>query len=198
MLEFLEIAHKDFEKRQVEFVRNLEEESKLLSIEEKDDFMDFYSTDYWKLHEVHPYLLYSSFLVSWYSLVERELYGLCDFYCSQTDDLLRYKDLAGQGIRRAQLFFKKVAKIDMEEEQWNELTQRAGKIRNCIVHRGGELLDDEIKQLREYLIKFNLLDKERLVLNFDYCKYLIDFSARFFEKLWEKTIPGSTKRKLVV
>ena len=200
MKEYLDIVSSSIENKQKEFDEFIEKEVRKIDPDDRDPFYEHYSDDYWRLNEVFPVFLYKSFIVSWYSFVENELFMFCNILERENDLILSHKDLSDRGITQARKYLVKVAAIDLVQVHWNELIN-IGKIRNVIVHRDGDFTDAEIKDLKQYFDEHNLIENSRtnkFLPHLQYCRHLIELADNFFKNLYfdgGKTTSRSTYEK---
>ncbi|HUX80237.1 MAG TPA: hypothetical protein VMW10_10920, partial [Alphaproteobacteria bacterium] len=74
--------------------------------------------------------------------LEISLNDLCRYLCNSKKLYLSLEDLRGDGTERAKLYLTKACLIDFPESsnEWNEIL-KLNKIRNCIVHAQGDILN---------------------------------------------------------
>lgn len=176
---------------------------------EKEEFSDFVESVYEEIEEDFPRLLFSSFVVSWYSFMEIRLMDFCRQHKLKISISIQDNENLKKGIWRAYKFLSQAANYRINNTHWKELT-RVGKIRNVIVHSNGSLscsrVDETGKspiskktiggriylnmdtELYQYFQKHNLLEFRSWFYvkpDFDYCKHLIMFGLGFFDNLYE-------------
>lgn len=185
MFDYLNVVHEGIAKKQKEFESVIEEKTAGLDQEGRDEYFHNYCLDdHWRLYEIVPNYFYSSFLITWYSFIEKELFTLCKLIRIDKDIILKHDELAGRGIRQAQTYFASVLNVELAERDWKELIDKIAKLRNVYAHRCGEFSEREIDNLRSYLNLHQLYDYGRVVLTVDYCKYLIAFARRLLQRLY--------------
>lgn len=186
MEEYLEVVAISIEDKQNEFDSYIELEAEKLDKDDKDAFYEWHSDEYWRLNDVFPNFLYKSFIISWYSFIENELFNFCNILKKQNNVDLSHKDLADNGIKQAKRYLQKVIVMNLRESDWEEFA-KIGKIRNTLVHRNGDFKTEEIKNMKSYLEKHKLLENngfEKFVPNEEFCKYLIVLAKNFFANLY--------------
>lgn len=158
-----------------------------------------------------PRRLYSSFIVSWYSLVEDELLQLCNDLDLRISITIQDRVGYSGGVQRARKFLSEAADYTIDNIHWQELIN-IQKIRNKIVHEGGrfyhsmDLPDDgsqvipvtvkEItyylfsdQSLYQYLDRNELLDFSTIVFinpTYDYCTHIIEFGMELFSQIYDE------------
>jgi hypothetical protein len=176
---------------------------------EREEFSDFVESVYEEIEEDFPRLLFSSFVVSWYSFTEIRLMDFCRHHKLKISISIQDNENFDKGIRRAYKFLSQAANYRIDNTHWQELT-RVGRIRNIIVHDNGRLSSSRVddtgnspiskktiggrlylnmeKDLYQYFQKHNLLEFRGwfcVTPNFDYCKHLVTFGLEFFETLYK-------------
>ena len=182
------------------------------------DFMeDHYTDKYIEAGEKYPQMLYSGFIILWYSFIEQKLLDICS-------DLelvisIKPKDQINleKGIRRARSFLIQARSYVIHPPHWEELT-RIGRLRNQIVHSGNRVIgsyinsDDNMVELQDsdgstfffsishslidYMKSHNLINHSGVFLDIgpaeEYCHYLINFGKDFFARLYRDLYPRKT------
>lgn len=138
MSRYLNVISKAIEEEKREFETFAQKSMNGLSEDEVEQFMWVYEDDYSEIAEKFPRLLFSSFLVSWYSYIENRLVQLCRR--KKLEITVRFEDNIrfGSGIDKVKLFLKKSAEYEVDPKHWQEL-MHIRKIRNIIAHNGGRL-----------------------------------------------------------
>jgi hypothetical protein len=156
-----------------------------------------------------PRRLYSSFVVSWYSIVEDTLLKLCDDLNLQIDYELKTEKKFSKGIWCARDLLQTCCSFQFDPKQWQELTL-INKIRNQVVHNRGTfthfiekpeklsrfvlLKQDDTdcyididKNLYNYLINHELLSFYKTYFIWptpEYCEYLVTFGHSLFDNVF--------------
>lgn len=124
------------------FTLSIEDRVSQLPAEVREDFYEFYSEDYWKLSEVFPNTLRYSLFVTCYSLLEYELIHLCQYISDKGNPPNPVEfdafDLKTSPLDRVKNYFKEVGITFPKDELWQKI-RNYQKLRNGIVHNGGEL-----------------------------------------------------------
>lgn len=206
---YLDLLHSAINENQKQFETSIEKITSTMSKNEKEDFYAFNEDDFIEVNADFPKLLFSSFVVSWYSFVEIHLINFCKYRNLKISISIQDNENYGEGIRRAYNFLNRATNYQIDNVHWQELT-RIGKTRNKIVHNNGRLsfslyeglsnsipvkVDKDItyylqieQDLYGYLQTHNLLEFTGLFYlapTFDYCKHLVQFGLSFFEKLYK-------------
>ncbi len=141
----------------------------------------------WQLKTFFPSSLRYSFVVLLHIHVEQNLHKICELI-SQINKLpIKEKDLKGDIIERFVKYFDKFLSIKITEfTKWPKVIELS-KIRNCIVHTGGEIdKSKDLKYLEDLIRKTDLLDSSsqktlrRIIIKRDYCMILTAGMRDFF------------------
>ena len=91
-----------------------------------------------KLLDIFPMTLRYSYVTILYMHVESMLSELCDALCDQRSLSLRVSHLNGSLLERSKRYVFKFAGFVQSTSDWNTIDELS-KIRDCIVHAGGEV-----------------------------------------------------------
>lgn len=194
--------------------------ARVMKQEMTEDEIAFLEADYGDLfveagHNL-PQLLLSSFIISWYSLVEQKLLDLCEQLNLKTSIGPKENEYFRKGIRGARKFLYRTKGYEIDLHQWEELIN-ISKLRNQIVHagnhvrcsynklegnyvscayQGGEVYIALEKPVFDYLQKQNILEiggppYVEIMPSHAYCQYLVKFGKDFFYKLNKDLKPGT-------
>lgn len=156
----------------------------------QDEYFDSKYDEIAQARDNFPQLLRSTTLVALYSLLEHQLFKVCN-HLKKTEKLtLTHNDLRGEGIVQAQRFIKIACKKPFPdgESQW-QMIQHVRRIRNCLVHGGGVAPNDgrgknvrnAVKDLEGIALNefSQVVLEERLLDNFMVClkKFLQDVAT---------------------
>ncbi len=174
-------------KRQVESF-NVRIEAKLKNMPEsqRQDFVDSAAEDYAELHETFPEMFRASLFVMCMADFEHTLNGLAELFQNVKKLEISFKDLRGEGMDRARLYLKKVAKVGFPDDSplWPKIKEFSA-LRNIIVHADGRVSKghkDEalLKGLIASLPGKLRLDRfQRLVPEQDFIPHVLDILRRF-------------------
>jgi hypothetical protein len=209
MERYLDLLHAAIIDNQQRFDASVEKIASDMSEEEKEEFYTFNEDDFIEVSSDFPRLLFSSFVVSWYSFVENHLIDFCRSRNFKISVSIQDNEHYGEGIRRAYSFLDRAAEYKIDNEHWQELT-RIGKMRNKIVHNGGRLSFSPFdvpnnripvkvagdvtyylhieEDLYRYFQTHDLLEFTGLfhiTPTLEYCKHLVKFGLEFFRKLYK-------------
>lgn len=140
---------------------------------------------------VIPKLHYSSFLVTWYSLLESELKTICGL-CKEALNLEEYKKNKGRSEIKSIERYLIGANLYLDMEKWHEV-DTIRKVRNKVVHLGPDY-DKKLNEysalvLKKYIDEHNLMPEGKyksLFIHYYYCQYLLNFTSSFFFGLYSE------------
>lgn len=139
MHKYLHVTKSAIDEEQERFFATIKEiHSTYTDENQKQGVLDLLDDEFTEVTYEFPRMLYSSFLVTWYSFIEHKLLQLCDDLNLTINITIRERDEFGTGIQRARKFLKEAANYEIPDEYWQELT-KIRQIRNKIVHEGGEI-----------------------------------------------------------
>jgi len=160
-----------------------EEQEAILTLRAEDH-------DHWQLSEVFPHTLRYSLFILCYSLLEHHLLNLCKHIEKTLSDSVTLDDLRGRGIRKAQTYLKKVAKIEFPDKSsfWNNICHY-NLIRNFIVHKNGRLdKSRNAKKVKSFInskSSIGLGSHDQIQLSEQFIPEVIDDLDEFFKQLFE-------------
>jgi hypothetical protein len=138
-----------------------------------------------------PKLHYSSFLVTWYSLVESELQEMCNLCHEKFEFNIKVSDLSGRGITQSKNYLTKVVCLNLDEVKWGELDIIA-QLRNKIVHLGPDfdkmLNKYQENKLKKYINENDLMIEGKykmIFISYQFTMHLLNFARIFFLDLQE-------------
>jgi len=167
-----------------------------------------------EVRDEFPRMLFSSFLVAWFTFVEHELIKVCNTKDLSVKIKIHDQERFGTGIQRAYVFLKDGANFTIPDKYWQELS-KIREIRNKIVHQDGIIksypfkphgkktivvnIGDDLdkltihleidKTLYQYLSENVLIDFEGAIAHisptFEYSLKLIDFGKSLFSIVYE-------------
>ena len=195
---FLQEITEDYEK-----VNEKEAQGLGLTDESLEQFYEFYADEYAELSRDFPKLLYSSFVVTWYSFIERELFRLYN-----TLKFPKPEPAKIFGIYRALKKGNGHTSYTILNPHWERL-QHIRKIRNFIVHNhskipftykkqkkfvnkyiynGVEFYLDCNSNLFGYMNQYNLIEIAGIPYinpSCFYCQHLVVFGKEFWSKIYQ-------------
>ncbi len=207
MERYLDLLNAAISDNQVQFDASIEKIVSTMSVEEKTEFYEFNEDGFIEVNADFPRLLFSSFVVSWYSFVENKLISFCETRNLKISISIQENENYGEGIRRAYNFLNQAAGYQIDNVQWQELN-RIGKTRNKIVHNNGRL-SYSIADISNNSIPVKVYDNLTLYLqidedlyhyfqthgllkytgtfyinpSFEYCKHLVKLGLELFKKI---------------
>lgn len=182
--EYLEISEDSLVEAQANLEEWIVDKKRGLSPEELREFFEFENEDRWRYEAKFPRLLRNSFLVSCWSLLEREIYLVCKSLRKDKQIPIKADDLRYDFLERSKLYFQIAGlSLSYNDGTWQELN-RYYKIRNCIVHNHG--LVDKYAEEQDFMryaeqkgiISKDTIEKE-IALTKEFCKEVIETIRRF-------------------
>jgi len=195
---YLGVTDKYLQKAKGDFELWADEEVKKLPPQQRQEFYEFYSDEYWRHEEKFPRILRNSFLVSALSLLEYEINVVCRRLKKDQRVEVSLSDLKGDTLEQAKLFFKFAGlNLRYDSPTWQEINNYY-LVRNCIVHNGGLIKAFKQEQkLRNYITHKNIISQdtieEELALTGQFCEEIIETMQAFIEELYK----ALTEKKLV-
>jgi len=188
---YLTVMEKFLKEYSQDFQKEIGEHLEKLSRTEKQEYLVYHADEYETIEKDFPRVLRYSCFTLLYSLLETNLEHICDFVKSNKSLALAPRDLAGKGIERSRIYLKKVANVEFPDStsEWNEI-KNYNRIRNCIVHRQGILIDSEdSRKVEEYigskenLEVFNDGHLEKIEIKQGFCEEATKVVLIFFKQL---------------
>ncbi len=209
---YLKILSSSIDQIAEEFRNAIEEEASKLEAQEQEEFFEFHHDEYIELSKDIPRLLYSSFVVSWYSFVERSLLNVCNDFNFKISITVSDEEFLGRGIRRARNLLIKSVEYEIDNSHWAELS-KIGKIRNTLVHSNNifPVTLTKPEEVSPKYVPINELEGQTLYLQIDpnfyqylknhsiityagsysfietslkYCNHLLGFAKDIFSKIY--------------
>lgn len=160
-----------------------------INSEHRDLILDPMSTYNAEIRMLHPHLLFSSFIITLYSLLERNLMKICQALDIKISISINDKAISDKGIDRVSVFLKKGINYEIDNPHWKVL-KTVQSIRNKLVHGDQTITFKSIsndKKVYHYLRLYQLCEAEEapIIFNSQYCQHLIEFSLIFFDKIFK-------------
>ncbi|MGJ7912632.1 hypothetical protein [Neobacillus sp. LXY-1] len=173
-----------------EFNGKFEETTKGWSEEDKNEYGEYLSDEYWTLAETHPNFLRNSMFISIYSFFEKELKDLNASYKKRTNNNSISFPQKISKITKALLSLEHCFEIKFSEviEEWNKIDSVYREIRNIIAHDGGEIEKDKIDESTTLFKGMPIEIKEstgELLLHKELCLSFLKDITSFFNKFFE-------------
>jgi hypothetical protein len=189
---YRQIMESALQEQKRRFEEWIDKKAETLSDDEKEDFYEAYSDEHWELSDVFPSTLRSSLFVAAYSVLERKLVD----YCTELWSKNKYSEkpnIPHRGIIfEARKYLTKYAGISIPDTSpnWSNIVCY-NKIRNSIVHSGGKIDPQKLKELQPFLASnpsIHLDQFNKITLGEDACKDFINVvRGLFFDDLFKKT-----------
>lgn len=179
------------EKEAKSLINYHEERAKDLSEEEKDEYYNFYTDNYWQLSEVFPNIQRKSELIAIYTLLEHHLNSLCSIYEGHSNSQVKLCDLKANGIIETAKKYLEIVigiKFPSSGTTWQEIKQ-VQRIRNLFVHNDGQLKGSEgdKRPIKQYInnSQFLKLDQyERIIITKGFSDHCLLLFNKFFAELF--------------
>lgn len=146
-----------------------------------EDPADYLGNIAWEIDEMSQ-LMYRSFIIGIFVFMESQITQLCEQIKITEKQIFSYKDLSGNGIGRSIKYINTVLKIQFPtDEDLREKFETARIVRNALVHKDGELYQEDIPKIKKYMENNsdNLnIDKDKIILMYKYAESLIDINTR--------------------
>lgn len=144
----------------------IKEQKERLSSEDLDTLQSVHNFGLLLYREVYPRILYNSFLVSCFSLLERDVQYYCNRLKADKQIPISLGDLRGDStLERSKLYFKLAGlPLSYDGVTWQEL-KHFYKVRNCIVHSNGRIPErlENDKDFMTYVRQENIVSPADIV-----------------------------------
>ena len=142
---FLNMLGPQIQKSRQDWERKIKQQaSQIQDSEERDEFLDFLSDEYWEFEE-YERILRNSFLVMVYAFLEARLGWFCSTMHKRHKLPILWSDLHGEdALDRARLYLVKLGglKFPVDSREWQNI-RHYEKLRHYIVHRAGRVRKDD-------------------------------------------------------
>ena len=187
--QYNDILESHLESSLVDFERRVEEQASEMDEEDRNEFYEFHSSEYWRLSDVFPTTLRSSLFVACYSLLEHELTSLCRYLYRKnaySDEPNFWRGI----IFEARDYSTNKACIEFPDvsESWQIIKCYYNPIRNVIVHQGGKIDDRRLRTLNPFIdanASVSLDSLGRVQLHRAFCPEVLSTLRQFFRELIE-------------
>ena len=187
LIKSLNNMEREFRKRNEEQARKIEDE------QERNEFYDFSSDEYWRYKETFPRIFLNSFHVSSYSLLESETLAIARNIGKKQKQVFDVFDIrGGDYLNSASLYIERLTGIKANQfGMWNTLKD-AQRLRNIIAHLNGRLSEPSDIEIAKKLNVFNddFLDYPVVFVSVDYSKLFLDSISAFLTELLSQVEKG--------
>ena len=169
-------------------IRQLEEQAKDMTAEEKSEFWSWYYPVHWD--EMFASRLRSSFLILLVSFTESYLNQVCRDVAVIVRSAVKCSDLKGSGLGCSKKFLKKVGKFNNPSNDDWEIINCICDIRNVIVHNESSMFQyKKEKRLRQFVNKHPALSElsDYIELEKDFCFFCLE-RINFFLKTYQNEV----------
>lgn len=198
MEEFKHFTLSSIENEKQSITDKFDKDTSILSKEEKEEYFEWNSEDYFLVEDVFTQISVRSFVVILFAYIEDGMNVLCNaeyadkVRSQKKEDLeqlkVKYTDMQGQGIKRAKLYLEKIIgrNLNSDKQPWSEI-ETLRKIRNIIVHCDGYTSDSLKKDgnftrhLNAKMLKLN--DRNKLIIESGYLDYILTNTRKFFNDI---------------
>ena len=184
--ELIEVTEQRLEDELDNFEKRPDQTAKEYSEQERREYFEFMSDEYWKYKDDHPQIVRQSFFLQAYFSFEHLLNDICKM---QQNLQLSLKDINGQGLERAKLYISKVIGLPnpFNNHLWRQI-QYYNTVRNLYVHNAGEF---DVNNNKHRLAKDNLNyisvnRSEEFILEKEFCIEVIETFRLFTNVLREE------------
>ncbi|MEA1972591.1 MAG: hypothetical protein U9N34_04765 [Candidatus Cloacimonadota bacterium] len=195
MEEFKHFTLSSIENEKQTISDRFDRDTKVLSKEEKEEYFEWNSDDYFMIEDVFTQISVRSFIVILFSYIEDGMNILCNAEYSDKvryqkkeglDEFkVKYTDMQGKGIKRAKLYLEKIIgrNLNSDKQPWSEI-ETLRKIRNTIVHSDGDARDslkndgNFTRHLNAGRLKLN--DHDKIIIESGYLDYILINAREFF------------------
>lgn len=175
-----------------------ERDTKDLSEEQKQEYFEWNSEDYFIVNDVFTQISLRSFIVILFSYIEDGMNTLCNAEYSDRSRFqkdkgleefkIRYTDMHGEGITRAKLYLEKVIGLNLhaDDNPWSKIVTLR-KIRNAIVHEDGNANENMTKDInfQQHLAngRLKLKTNGSIVIEPEYLDYILKNIKEFLNAI---------------
>ena len=157
--------------------------------QERDEFLDFSSEEYWEFEE-YERILRNSFLVTLYAFLEARLGWFCSTMQKRRKLPISWRDIRGEDtLDRARKYLERLGGLDfpVNSKEWQSI-RRYEKLRHYIVHRAGRIGKDDkdtwrFAQKKQLVTEDRYIDEELMLLTPAFCSEMLDDMKRFLSQL---------------
>ena len=168
--------------------KSYEDAIKGLSEDEKSEVDEYFYDDFYIIEKVQINMYRNSVIVSIYSFLENSLNKLCKYLSKKHSYAITVDDLKGDGIVRAKHYLEKMAQVNFSaiNGEWSDL-RTLNKIRNCIVHSEGIIINNEsLKNIITQTSGVSLNDGCHILIEREYIDFSINTVEKFLDKLYQQ------------
>lgn len=178
-----------------DYDKKIEAQAKQIEDErERDDFYEWSGEEYWNYKETFPRILFNTFHVAAYILLESEIYSIVRRLGKKQKQLFDVSDLGGRDyLKKASFYINKLTGIKAQDFASWPRVEDGRTLRNNIVHSNGILTKThDIDVAKQYnLLKESTIEWtsgrsiKHLSITYDYNKSFIATLKEFFNELYK-------------
>jgi len=144
---------------------------------------------FYKIVSEFSKILRESFFITLYAFFENTLTVLCEIIRAKRNYSIEISDIRDKGIFAAKTYIEKVANFPFPEQSsyWKDICVY-NKIRNCIVHRGGQIADRDKKLIEKFTkrkLSIDLILEKDISLSEGFCLKFVNIMEDFLEELFK-------------
>lgn len=198
MEEFKRFTLSSIEDEKKSISARFDRDTKYLSEEQKEEYFDWNSEDYFMVEDVFTQVSMKSFIVILFSYIEDGMNTLCNAEYSDKaryhkkegleEFKVKYTDMQGKGISRAKLYMEKIigCNLHSDKKPWSEI-ETLRKIRNTIVHDDGNA-NDSLKNDANFKQHLNdgrlkLENHDKIKIEPTYLDYILIKVREYFSEI---------------
>mgnify|MGYP001577701056 CR=1 FL=1 len=158
----------------------------------EEEFMEWQAELYYYENQIEkdfPNKARYSFVVLLQIIIESRTRGVCNSIADRRSFSLKEKDLKGASLERLKTYLEKVAQVRLPDEKTLQEVNDIQKVRNCIVHAGGELeLSKDKARLIQLVKESNGISVDEdgyLLVSLEYYSRAIQSASELFEQIFE-------------
>lgn len=177
---FLSLLEPQIAKSRQEWQKEISQQARRIKDQqERDEFLDFSSEEYWEFEE-YERILRNSFLVTVHAFLEVKLGWFCSTMEKRRRLPISWRDIRGEDVLdRARLYLERLGalRFPVDTREWQNI-RRYEKLRHYIVHRGGRLRRDDkdtwtFAQNKGLLGGDRYIDQEMMLLTPSFCSEIL-------------------------
>jgi hypothetical protein len=188
LIKSLNNMEREFHKRTQEQARKIKDE------QERNEFYEFSSDEYWRYKETFPRIFLNSFYVSSYSLLESETLTTARNIGKKQKQVFDVFDIkGGDYLNSASLYIERLTGIKANQFSIRDKLKDAQRLRNIILHLNGRLSEPSDIEFAKRLNVFNddFIDYPVVSVSVDYSRSFLDSISALLTELLSQVEKGT-------